>query len=175
MAKIPFSKLSLKKKEDIKTIVVNEQTIEVKQYLPINEKTDLITRIIQNSYNSEVNYYNPILLEVLTTLELVMAYSNINFTDKQKEDTAKLYDLLESNDVTNQIIAAIPETEYKFIVESIDESIKSIYTYQQSALGILSSISQDYSNVNYDMDKIQDVLGNKESLKLLREVLTKLG
>ena len=42
MAKVAFSKLGLKINNDVKTVVFNEQTIEVKQYLPIEEKLNLI-------------------------------------------------------------------------------------------------------------------------------------
>ena len=44
MAKLAFSKLSLKVNNDVKTINFNEQTIEVKQYLPVNDKLELISR-----------------------------------------------------------------------------------------------------------------------------------
>jgi hypothetical protein len=39
MAKLPFSKLNLKKvKDEVKIIKFNDMDIEVKQYLPINDK-----------------------------------------------------------------------------------------------------------------------------------------
>lgn len=175
MARIPFSKLSLKKKEEVKIIKINDLDIEVKQYLPINDKVDLITRVVQSSHNPDVNYYNPILLEVISSLEIIMAYSNISFTEKQKEDVSKLFDLLDSNGIINQIIEAIPEEEYNFILDSIDETIDSVYTYQQSALGIMNAISKDYSNLDLDASKIQEKLNNPEELATLKEVLTKLG
>ena len=51
MAKVSFTKLGLKKNEDIEIVEWNEQKIEVKQYLPIEDKLNLITAIIQNSIN----------------------------------------------------------------------------------------------------------------------------
>ena len=41
-----FAKLGLKMNNNIKTILINDQEIEVKQYLPINEKLDLIGSVI---------------------------------------------------------------------------------------------------------------------------------
>ena len=38
MAKVSLTKLGLKVNQDAKSIEFNEQIIEVKQYLPINEK-----------------------------------------------------------------------------------------------------------------------------------------
>ena len=108
MAKIGFTKLSLKRKNEVKTITINNNQIEIKQYLPVNEKLDLIARVINGAHDQN-NFPNPIKIEVIGTLEIIMAYTNISFTEKQKEDVAKLYDLLDSNGVVNTIIAAIPE------------------------------------------------------------------
>ena len=44
---INFTKLGLSKNNDIKTFTWNEQDIEVKQYLPIQEKLSLITKVLE--------------------------------------------------------------------------------------------------------------------------------
>lgn len=174
MAKITFTKLALKKKEEVKNIKINGNDIEVKQYLPVNDKLDLIARVISGAHD-ENNFPNPIKIEVIGSIEIIMAYTNITFTDKQKEDIAKLYDILDSNEVIDQIIAAIPEDEYNFLIEGIDETVNAVYAYQNSALGILDTVSQDYSNLNLDATEIQKKLADKDNLSLVRDVLTKLG
>lgn len=174
MAKVAFSKLKLTKQ--VKTISVNygEQQIEVLQYLPVNEKLELISRIINNTAENN-NFANPIQIEVIGSLEIIYAYTNLSFTDKQKEDPGRLYDLLDSNGIINQIIAAIPSEEYKFLLKGIDETITAVYAYQNSVLGILESVSQDYSALELDANNINQQIANSENLNLLREVLTKLG
>ena len=174
MAKVTFTKLALKKKEEVKNIKINDIDIEVKQYLPVNDKLDLIARVISGAHD-ENNFPNPIKIEVIGSIEIIMAYTNITFTDKQKEDIAKLYDILDSNEVIDQVIAAIPEDEYNFLIEGIDETVNAVYAYQNSALGILDTISQDYSNLNLDATEIQKKLADKDNLSLVRDVLTKLG
>jgi len=54
-----FAKLGLKLDNNIKTIVINEQEIEVKQYLPINDKLDLISTVINLSMDDN-NFANPV-------------------------------------------------------------------------------------------------------------------
>ena len=103
MAKVAFTKLGLKKKDEVKTVNINNNVIEVKQYLPINEKLELIGRVL-NQAADDNNFSNPVKLEVFTALEIVFTYTNISFTDKQKEDLIKLYDILESNNIFNLII-----------------------------------------------------------------------
>lgn len=174
MAKIGFTKLSLKRKNEIKILNINNVQIEIKQYLPINEKLDLISRVINGAHDQN-NFPNPIKIEVIGTLEIIMAYTNISFTEKQKEDIPKLYDLLEENGLIDEIISYIPKEEYDFIIKGIDETVDAVYTYNNSVLGILDSISQDYSNLEFDAEKIQKTISNPENLELLKDVLTKLG
>lgn len=174
MAKIGFIKLSLKRKNEVKTITINNNQIEIKQYLPVNEKLDLIARVINGAHDQN-NFPNPIKIEVIGTLEMVMAYTNISFTEKQKEDIPKLYDLLEENGVIKDIISQIPEDEYNFIIDGINKTVDAVYAYNNSVLGILESVSQDYSNLDFDIEKIQQAISNPENLELLKDVLTKLG
>ena len=174
MAKIGFTKLSLKRKNEVKTITINNNQIEIKQYLPVNEKLDLIARVINGAHDQN-NFPNPIKIEVISTLEMIMAYTNISFTEKQKEDIPKLYDLLEENGVIKDIISQIPEDEYNFIIDGINKTVDAVYTYNNSVLGILESVSQDYSNLDFDIQKLQNDIANPENLKLVKEVLTKLG
>jgi hypothetical protein len=174
MAKIGFTKLSLKRKNEVKTITINNNQIEIKQYLPVNEKLDLIARVINGAHDQN-NFPNPIKIEVIGTLEMIMAYTNISFTEKQKEDIPKLYDLLEENGVIKDIISQIPEDEYNFIIDGINKTVDAVYTYNNSVLGILESISQDYSNLDFDIQKLQNDIANPENLKLVKDVLTKLG
>ena len=174
MAKVAFSKLALKKQEEVKLVKIGNFDIEVKQYLPVNEKLNLIARVL-NGAHDENNFPNPVKIEVIGALEIIMAYTNLSFTEKQKEDVAKLYDLLETNGVIDQVVSAIPEEEYNFIIDGIDDTIEAVYTYQNSVLGILDSVGQDYSNLELDAINIQQKLANTENLGLLKDVLTKLG
>ena len=174
MAKIGFTKLGLKPNNEIIIIEFNEQAIEVKQYLPIEEKLELITNVLELSHDSN-NFSNPVKVSVYTTLEIIEKYTNVNFTEKQKENPTKLYDLLVGNGFAAAVIKAIPEPEYNEILTGIKQTIKSVYKYKNSILGILEAISQDYSNLNLDALQIQENLGNPENLQFLQEVMNKLG
>jgi hypothetical protein len=169
-----FAKMGLKVNSDVKTIMIGDQEIEIKQYLPVNEKLILIGDVISGAADSN-NFPNPVKLDVFTSLEIVFAYTNISFTDKQKEDIIKLYDILESNDVFNTIIAQIPKVEYKTIVDGVQECAKAYYGYRNSAYGIIESIAAQYDNLNMDVTALQQQLGNAENVEFLKEVLTKLG
>ena len=175
MAKIAFSKLALKKQEEIKTINIGNNVIEVTQYLPANDKLALISRVVNLSHDSDNNFPNPVKVKIIRTLEIIYAYTNLSFTDKQKEDIGKLYDLLDSNGVVTAIISQIPGDEYDCVISGINDTIDAVYKYQNSVLGILDTIGQDYSNLELDAQKLQEKMNNPENLALLKDVLTKLG
>jgi hypothetical protein len=83
MAKVSFSKLGLSKNTDIKNFEYNGQNIEVKQYLPINDKATLVATILNYTLNNGENRFpNPLQVEVMTLIGVIEKYTNINFTDK---------------------------------------------------------------------------------------------
>ena len=176
MAKVAFSKLKCKINDSIKEVKLNDEiTIEVKQYLPIQEKLALIGRVVELAHEQDANYSNPVKAAVYKDLEIVFAYTNLTFTDKQKEEPAKLYDLLLSSGYLKTILDNIPCEEYCIIGNGVHDSIKSVYAYQNSIFGILDNLKQDYSNLNLDVNEISSKLTNPESLDLVKDILTKLG
>lgn len=174
MAKIGFTKLGLKPNNEIQTIEFNEQIIEIKQYLPVEEKLELITNVLELSHDSN-NFSNPIKVQVYTALEMIDKYTNISFTEKQKENPTKLYDLLNGNGMLEKIIGAIPQIEYDELIQGIYNTIDSVYKFENSILGILETISKDYSGLELDLESIQKKLENPEGLSLLKDIVTKLG
>lgn len=176
MAKIAYTKLNAKVNQDIKTIPVEgtETPIEVIQYLPVNEKLDLITRVIQLSYD-ENNFSNPIKEEVYFILNVIEFYTNITFTEKQKENVTKLYDSLYSSGWVRKIINEIPEIEICDLRQGLRLTVDAFYSYRNSVLGILETMKTDYSNLDLDIEKLQENLRDGKNIELLKEIMTKLG
>ena len=175
MAKVPYSKLKCKTNEEIKTISFNDETIEVKQYLPVQDKLSLIGRVIELAHDQDHNYSNPVKADVFRDLEMVFNYTNISFTDKQKEDIPKLYDQLVSSGLMDAIMKAIPEEERSDISIGVYDSITSVYKYQNSILGILENIKADYSDINSIMDKLKNDINSPELAQFAENVLSKLN
>ena len=174
MAKVPFSKLNLKKIDKVQVVTINGLEIEVKQYLPVAEKLELITNVLNNSADDN-NFANPVKTYVLSHLEIIYAYTNLSFTDKQKEDPAKLYDILETNGIIDSIILALPPSEYDNLIEDITSTIDAYYKYKNSALGILEAATTDYKNLDLEASDIQKKIADPDNLTLLKDVITKLG
>lgn len=174
MAKVPFTKLKCKINTSEIPVQIGEETIAVKQYLPIQEKLELIGNVIMQAHEQDENYSNQVKVSVYRDLEVIFAYTNISFTDKQKEDLPKLYDMLYSSGVIAEVLKNIPEDEYMEIVFGIRDSIEAIYKYQNSVLGVLDTIKTDYSDTEFDLSKMQEALSSSD-LSVIKDVISKLG
>lgn len=175
MAKVSFTKLGLVKNQEIKSFEYNGQVIEVKQYLPIQEKLNLIADVIEAAHDQQQEFSNPIKVEVFLAINVIKYYTNITFTEKQLETPEKLYDLLVSKGFMSIVIENMFEREYSILYEDLIDMIESIYKYQNSLSGILKSMSQDYSDLEFDAQKIQSDLADPNNLELLKNILSKLG
>lgn len=165
MAKISFSNMKLKTDTSVQTFKVGEQEVEVLQYLPIEDKYDLVMVAIQNA--EEDGIYNPLKLDMYFNLYLVFMYTNINFTDKQKEDLNKLYDILESNDIITNTISLVPENEYSQLLQYIEEIIENKLEARKSIGALISRVIADLpkqaeaaANIidNFNPEKFKEVM-----------------
>ena len=174
MAKVAFTKLGLTKNTSVASFEQNGQLIEVKQYLPIQEKMDLIAAVLNNCQDAN-NFINEAKISMYMDLEIIYRYTNISFTDKQKEDPGKLYDLLAGSGFIEDVLTVIPQNEYKGIAFWLRKTAENIYEYRNSVYGVLDAMSKDYSNLELDATKLAQEIGDPESLTLIKDVLTKMG
>ena len=172
--KVTFTKLGLKKKEEVKSFNWGDNIIEVKQYLPINDKINIIENVLRNSADNN-NFANPMKVDLYFNLELLYHYTNITFTDKQKEDVTKLFDLFEENGILVEVIKNIPEEEYKNLLYWTQDTIDAFYKYKNSIMGIMEQISTDYKDLDFNANKIKDEIADPNNLTLLKDVMEKLG
>lgn len=176
MARFPYTKLNAKINQEVKTIAVEgvDTPIEVRQYLPVDEKLALIGRVIELAHD-ENNFSNPLKTEVYFALEVIEAYTNIAFTEKQKENPPKLYDALVSSGWINRIVEVIPESEVITLRNRVNDTIKAYYKYRNSALGVMEALSQDYTDLNFDVAQLTEKLQNGQNIELVKDILNKLG
>ena len=163
MAKLAFTKLGLSKSQEIKIVEFNGQDIEVKQYLSVNDKFEIIGNIINRSADDN-NFANPLKVEIFTALEIIDAYTNISFTEKQKEDPSKLFDLIVSSGLYEEIVHNIPHAEIEALQCYINSTITAVYEYRNSIMGLLENITADYSNLNLEATEIQKKLADPENM-----------
>ena len=179
MAKVPFSKLQASVNGcDACVSYMNrsgeEIKYEVKNYLPFKEKLELVSNIINKSVDNN-GFYNPMRVKMNMVLEVTYAYTNLSFTEKMKDDPFKLYDILVSTGIFTDIVNVIREKDWVEIQDSVWATIKNIYDYKNSVMGILDVLKEDYDNLNFDANEIQKKIGDPDNIALLRDIITKLG
>lgn len=174
MAKVSFTKLNLTKNTQVGKFDWNGQEIQVKTYLPIQEKMKLISSVL-NQCQDENNFINEAKMAMFMDLEIVYHYTNINFTEKQKENPFKLYDLLASSGFLNEVYTVLPQSECRSITVWLNKIANNIYDYRNSIYGILDAVSNDYSNLDLDAESIKQKMADPEGLALVKNILTKLG
>ena len=179
MAKVAFSKLEAKVCDSSQCLSYcntkgEKIQYEVKYYLPVEKKMEMISNIINQSIDNN-GYYNPIKIKIFTVLEVVYAYTNLNFTDKQKENVYKLYDQFMSTGLFSDIKEAIWEEDWKEIEEIITIMISNIYEYKNSVMGVLESVQSNYNSENLNLLNLQDDILDSDSVSFLKEILNKLG
>lgn len=158
---VTFSSLKLKLNTETKKITICDKEIEVKQYLPAEDKNSILEITIQEADRGTV--VNTFALDCLFHLYLVFEYTNISFTEKQKEDLFKLYDLLECNGVINAVIEAIPEAEYRELQYALEDIIEKYAVYRNSFKGALEQLQ---AFVPQQAGEMQEVLNNIDFTKM---------
>lgn len=137
-----FQSFNIKKIQDINIININNQEIKVLKYLPISDKNDLISIALQKA-ETETGVYNDILLDMYFHLNIIYLYTDINFSDEDKKDEFALYDILETNEIINKVIAAIGEQEYQSLKDYLEQIKWHNNKFKMSAAGIIRTLSED--------------------------------
>ena len=76
-------------------------------------------------------------------LHLVYLYTDIVFTDEDREDEMKLYDELESSGLLERILDKIPDEEYNTLMDYLKAMRKEISSYKHSAAAMVQKLIVD--------------------------------
>lgn len=172
MAKVSFTNLKIKNIEKYKTCNFNENEIDILQYLSIEDKYNMVNIVLQESYENGV--FHPVKIEALFYTYLVIMYTNIHFTDKQKENIYKLYDNIKAIGLLDFVIKNIEEQEFNDLLSLFEQTLEEKNKYQLSLAGMLNSISsilatkvENFQNqlTNIDFEKISNVITLANQIK----------
>ena len=141
MANIKFEDLNLQTTNEIKTFKWGDKEIEVKQYLPVQDKYDLVMITLQKSFEDGI--YNPLKLDMYFHLNLLYLYSNIEFSEQEREDETNLCDKLENSGFMTEFLKTWNENEYNYLLDKIDDLQYKIEQYNATAASVLRGFIND--------------------------------
>ncbi|MEG1725821.1 MAG: hypothetical protein RR313_10545, partial [Anaerovoracaceae bacterium] len=161
------NKLSLEKTTKINTIKLGDIDIEVLTYLPVEKKMSLIELAIQESLSEGM--CDSLCLDAILHLFIVLSYTNITLSPTQKAEMLDTYDLMEKNGLITEIVKAIPEHEYRDLVEAMMIQVEKVEKYSASFIGlfkeamenipqVIQGVQEQLSDVNIDGENLQNVL-----------------
>lgn len=157
--------LNLKINKEKNIVKINNNEIEVLQYLPIEDKIDLIDIALQKA--EEHGMYNEIKLEKYFNLYIIYMYTNLEFTDEEKMNESELYDELECSGAFNIVIEAMDKKEYDCLCDYLIKVRQERQKYNTSAASLLQTFIQDMprnaaaaSEIvnNFNKDKYKEVV-----------------
>lgn len=137
-----FKDLNLKTYAGVKNIsVLPGQDISVLQYLPIEEKNELIAMTFQDS--NEAGFINPVKLQLYFELYTVYLYTDLVFTDEDRVDELAIYNALKSNGVIDAVIKSIPEEEWGELYTLFCDYRATKEKYGHSVAGVLNNFIEN--------------------------------
>lgn len=139
--KVSYANMKLKVNTQVKTFKFGGQDIEVLQYLPARDKYDLLMVTLQKSIQNGA--YNDFKLNLYFELNLVYMYTNISFTEKQREDEFKLYDTLKSNGFFELFLQTINEDEYNELFAQLEAIKEASFRNRLSVSSVINQLIND--------------------------------
>lgn len=164
-----FAKMKLKYNEPAtrEAVINGELTLEVRRYLPQKEKASFVEFVILNSLDENTGCFSSIRLDTYFGIALVKWYGGVAFTDKQLEDAAKVYDILQTNGIIDGVVGVIPQDEYNTLESYVSETAEDMARYNNSFAGMMANMSGEANDLGQQVDKILSSIKNREGLELL--------
>ena len=155
-----FSELELKINDKVRTLKFKNKDIKVKQYLPIQDKLNLIQIALQQSLDEGI--YNDGLLTAYFHTYVVMFYTDLEFTEEEKQDVLTLFNLMDSENLIGSVIELIPQSEFGDLLEMLNNQQKNNMIFKQSAAYI---IGQFIDALPSQMEKVGEIVNNFDPSK----------
>lgn len=170
MAKITFSKLGLKTNNNVVPFKIGDNEVNVKTYLPLEEKAKLIQFVIERAIDINTGVFSPLRIEVYFDLALVKFYTDITFTDKQLADAGKTYDVLQQNGIFQDIVNLIPKDEYIDVRNLVLDTTTDMARFNTSVVGMLQAMQNSSTELNTQLTDLMQKIKSGEGIELLKEI-----
>ncbi len=158
--------------EKTKVITFKEIDIEVKQYLPIDSKIDLIDRIVAGSYEEieEAKIFNSVQYDILFTYLIAKYYTNLNLSD---DKVLEMYDILKSTGLIDEILEAIPEDDFDYIKGHLESRISEVEKGIERRTNIGYALDKFLTNFNGDLTNAISVVEkfNPEDVEQVKKMI----
>lgn len=158
------------------TFTFRDKEYTLKEFVPIEQILKKVQTIMELSLAPELGLYMPGSLEVFKTIFGIQLFSDLEFIDEEIDKPMELYDELRQSgigDILENYL--ISNKSYQLFTSLLYQTIDKFEKYQTSAYGILDSLKKDYNDMDFNIEKLQEKIKNKENIEYLDEVMEKMG
>jgi hypothetical protein len=174
MEKVQFNDLGLGVNDNTISINFKNQEILIKEYLPIQERLEIIANTINAASTDDTNpFYNPVKVEVFLALEILAHYTNIDFEGVELA-ASDLYDLVSGSGLLDAVYDNMEMEKFK-LHSAVEACIRAIYEYEHSVMGIIEHFNSEYEDLDTNAENIYTKLADPNNLALLKDIMNKLG
>lgn len=153
----------LELQEEKITINWNEQDIEVKGYLSMDKKREMINWVISQSRRGKAGNLSVIDLEKKWDIAIVNYYTNFKFDIINKDYYNEVYDILNTNNFFDLIVTSIPAKEYSFISEKFKEEVDKDNEYQMT---IAANIEKMFGSLKESISQSEEAFRRLEEFDI---------
>lgn len=153
----------LELQEEKITINWNEQDIEVKGYLSMDKKREMINWVISQSRRNKAGNLSVIDLEKKWDIAIVNYYTNFKFDIINKDYYNEVYDILNTNNFFDLIVTSIPAKEYSFISEKFKEEVDKDNEYQMT---IAANIEKMFGSLKESISQSEEAFRRLEEFDI---------
>jgi len=164
-----FKDLKLELKTTDVKFLFGDKEVLVKQYLPVRDKHAIV--IMATTGAQVENVISRVLMDAYLHLLIVENYTNIEFTEDEKENILGVFDLLQTNGLIDLVIENMPQAEYEYLFNEASIHANNLNEYYRSfgyTLQTLDSVQEFLRDSNLDNllgdtpDSLNLDLGQKE-------------
>lgn len=162
--------LNTKIEIDEREILLGKEKVQVKQYLPSKEKSDLLEAIQEFCFDRMI--LDRAKLDAVFNGLIIYNYTNVEFEFEEVSELIELYDYFEVNNYMEKVIEVIPEIEYNALTGYFQSTVSDYDKFKTSAVSLLAQATDVLPEL---MEKISEVSKeiDLEKLNLVTDIYSK--
>ena len=164
--------LKIQKDEYIYELNFEGKTIEIYQYLSVENKAIFVDLVVAGSFHSEkdIVVYKPIYRDLLFKFYTLKYFTNIELPD---DDFTGVYDLFIKSGLYFEIVKNIPSDEIGYLEDMVDIAIDEefrIIEQENTFVNVAKSLMKQFSGMDFEgMTKQLESLKESELIKGLMD------
>ena len=135
---------------------LNDLGVEVLSYLPLLDKYNLINITLQEAFDGSI--YHPVKIEGAFYVYVAILYTNITFTEKQKADIFKTYDMIMCSGLLNIILQNIPEEEFNTLLTLFKDTLAANEKFMHSFTSVINQFTEQIASKTAQLqEQVKDI------------------